>query len=131
MLEPVLAQTGEVISAGGMSYEEHVVNGIYNVGDALWGVCGAVVLLAIVVLVGGLKVAGAIGKKERGGGGLSCPVRAQGMLGRIPRAAFGTHLPWAVLSRPCRPGAGVWLENRLGLSGRGRCAGGCAIGRSG
>ncbi len=54
---------GATGAAEGMLFEEHVVNGIYNVGDALWGVCGAVVLLAIVVLVVGLKVAGAIGKK--------------------------------------------------------------------
>ena len=40
---------GATGAAEGMLFEEHVVNGIYNVGDALWGVCGAVVLLGVYV----------------------------------------------------------------------------------
>ncbi len=45
-----------------MTHDQHVVNGIYNLGDALWAVFGALVLLAISVFVAGLKIANAIRK---------------------------------------------------------------------
>ena len=43
-----------------MSFEDHLLNGIYNIGDALWAIFGGLVILAGLLLYVGVKIAKAL-----------------------------------------------------------------------
>ncbi|GHC41712.1 hypothetical protein [Roseibacillus persicicus] len=57
-----LLATGGTAWAGvtPMTHEQHLTNGLYNLGDALWAIFGALLLLALSLLIVGLKVAKAL-----------------------------------------------------------------------
>lgn len=48
-----------------MTTEEHIINGVYNLGDALWAIFGSFLILALSIYLAGSKIAKAIAIKNR------------------------------------------------------------------
>lgn len=48
-----------------MSTEQHLINGIYNLGDALWAIFGSFIPLSLAITLASSKIAKAIATKSQ------------------------------------------------------------------